>query len=49
MVFQVKFKPTNGVHLPAAMGLMVITGFFALCMILATVSASTCIKNPMQL
>ena len=37
------------VHLPAAIGLIVMTGFFALWMILFTASTSTCIRNPMQL
>ena len=49
IVFQEKARPTTGSSLPAAMGLMVMTGFFASRMMRITQSASTCIKNPAAL
>lgn len=42
-------SPMNGVVRPAAIGLMVITGFLADLMILYTDSTSTCIRKPRQL
>lgn len=45
MVAHEKFKPTNGVVRPAAMGFMVMTGFLALRIMRLTVSISTCMMH----
>ena len=49
MAFQETVSPTYGEQRPAARALMVISGCWALWMMEATDSISTCIKKPMQL